>query len=98
MENLNELVSLNNQVDDLRLQDKLGKQNFREDRKKVFEPFTDTSEKTSEILTKTVTETSVKRQKNKALENINEKVLELMKDKGMIAPNLAFFLFDLFKP
>ena len=30
LENLNELVSLGNQVKDLRLQDKLGKPNFHE--------------------------------------------------------------------
>ena len=37
-EDLNELVSLENQVKTVRLQDKLGKQNFHEDMKKVFEP------------------------------------------------------------
>ena len=40
LENLEELVSLENQVKVVRLQDKLGKQNFREDMKKVFEPIT----------------------------------------------------------
>ena len=39
LENLNELASLQDQVKAVRLQDKLGKQNFREDMKKVFEPF-----------------------------------------------------------
>ena len=42
LEKLNDLVSLQNQEKALRLQDKLGKQNFPEDMKKVFEPNTDT--------------------------------------------------------
>ena len=36
LENLSELASLENQVKVVRLQDKLGKQNFHEDMKKVF--------------------------------------------------------------
>ena len=40
LQNLNELVSLQNEVKAVRLQDKLGKQNFHEDIKKVSEPFT----------------------------------------------------------
>ena len=39
-ENLEELISLECQVKAVRLQDKLGKQNFHEDMKKVFEPVT----------------------------------------------------------
>ena len=48
LEKLKKLVSLNNQVDDLRLQDKLGKQNFCHDLIKVLQPVTDTIKKTSE--------------------------------------------------
>ena len=40
LEKLEELVSLQNQVKVVRLQDKLAKQNFHEDMKKVFEPVT----------------------------------------------------------
>ena len=40
LENLNEIASLHDQVKAVRLQDKLGKQNFHEDMKKVFEPVT----------------------------------------------------------
>ena len=40
LKNLEELVSLENQVKVVKLQDKLGKQNFHEDTKKVFEPIT----------------------------------------------------------
>ena len=38
LENLEELFSLENQVKVVKLQDKLGKQSFHEDMKKVFEP------------------------------------------------------------
>ena len=64
-------------------------------RKKIFEPLTDTNQKGSENLTKTITETYIKN--NKAKENLNEKVLELMNDKGMIAPYLASSLVNLFR-
>ena len=40
LEILNDLVSLKNQVKAVRLQDRLGKKNFHEDMKKVFEPVT----------------------------------------------------------
>ena len=95
LEKLNELASLQGQVKAVRLQDKLGKQNFHEDMKKVFEPMTDTIKNTSENITKTLTENSIIN--NKAIENLNEKLLELMNDKGMIAPYLASSLFNLFK-
>ena len=96
LEKLEELVSLENQVKVVKLQDKLGKQNFHEDMNKVFEPLTDTLKKTSEDITKTITENS--NNNNKAIENINEKILELMNDKGLIAPYLASSLVNLFKP
>ena len=57
---------------------------------------TDVIKSTSEITTKTLTENSIKN--NKAIENLNEKFLELMNDKGMIAPYLASSLINLFKP
>ena len=72
LEKLNELVSLENQVRVVRLQDKLGKQNFHEDMKKVFEPVTKSLEKTSQDITKTMTENSTKN--NQALENLNNKL------------------------
>ena len=68
----------------VQLQDKPGKQNFHEKIKKVFESVTDIIKNTSENLTKTIAETSIKY--NEAKENLNEKVLELMNDKSMIAP------------
>ena len=96
MEKLEELVSLQKQVKVIRLQDKLGDQNFHEDMKKFFEPVTKALENISEDITKTIAETSNKN--NKALENLNEKVFELMNDNGMIAPSLASSLINLFKP
>ena len=69
LENLNELVSLQNQVKTVRLQGKLGKQNFHEDMKKVFEPVTKSLEQTSQDITKTLTESSMTN--NKAIENLN---------------------------
>ena len=95
LQNLNEAVSLQNQVKVVRLQDKLGKQTFHEDMEEVFEPLTDTLKKTSENITKTITEISIKN--NKSIENLNEKVLELMNDKGLIAPYLASSLVKVFK-
>ena len=86
LENLQELVSLENQVKVVKLQDKLGKQNFHEDMKKVFEPVTKSIENTSQDITKTITETSFKN--NQALENLNNKLLEVMNDRGVLASYL----------
>ena len=84
LKDLNELVSIENQVKIVGLQDKLGKQNFHEDMKKVFEPVTKSPKDVSEEVTKTMTENSINN--NKAMKKLNEKFLELMNDKGMIAP------------
>ena len=86
LEKLEELVSLQNQVKVVKLQDKLGEQNFHEDIKKVFEPVTKSLENTSENLTKAITETSIKN--NQALENINNNLLEIMNDRGILATYL----------
>ena len=96
LEELEELASLQNPVKAVRLQNKLGKQNFLEDMKKLYEPLTDTIENTSEDIAETITEISIKN--NKAISDINEKVLELMNEKGLIAPYLASSLVNLFKP
>ena len=95
IEKLNELFLLKNQVQEVRLQDKLGEQNFHEDMTKVFEPLTATLKKTCENITKTLTENSINN--NKAIENLNEKNLELTNDKGMIAPYLTTSLVEVFK-
>ena len=95
LENLEELVSLENQVKVFKLHDKLGKQNFHEDMKKVFEPLTDTPKETSENITKTITESSMNN--NKTISDLNKKILEFMNDKGLIAPYLASSLVNVFK-
>ena len=86
LENLNELVSLQDQVKTVKLQDKLGKQNFHEDMKKVFELFTKSLENTSQYITKAITETSL--ENNQAIENLNNKLLEIMNDRGILATYL----------
>ena len=86
LEKLNELVSLKDQVKAVRLQDKLAKQNFHEDMKKIFEPTTKSLESTSQDITKTITETSIKN--NQAIENLNNKLLEIMTDGGIISSYL----------
>ena len=64
--------------------------------KKIYEPLTDTMKNTSENLTKTIRETYIIN--NKAIKILNEKILELMNDKGMIEPYLVSSLVNLFKP
>ena len=83
---LEDLASLQDQVKVVRLQDKLGKQNFHEDMKKVFEPVTKSLENTCENLTKAITESS--KENNLALENLNDKLLEIMNDRGILASYL----------
>ena len=86
LDKLEELASLQDQVKVVRLQNKLGKQNFHEDMKKVFEPVTKSLENTSENLTKAITESS--KENNLALENLNNKLLEIMNDRGILATYL----------
>ena len=86
LEKLNELVSLQDQVKVVRLQDKLGEQNFHENMKKLYEPLTDTIQNTSENITKTITESS--KENNLALENLNKKLLETMNDRDILASYL----------
>ena len=86
LENLNEFASLQNQVKAVRFQDKLGKQSFQEDMKKVFEPVTKSLEKPSQDITKTITETSIKN--NQAIENLNNKLLEILNERGILASYL----------
>ena len=83
LRDLEELATLQNQVKVVRLQDKLGKQNFHEDLRKVFEPVTKSLENTSQDITKTMM--IIFKEKDKALENLNNKLLELMKDRGILA-------------
>ena len=54
--------------------------------KKGFEPVTKSLESTSQDITKTITETSIKN--NQAKENLNNKLLEIMNDRGILATYL----------
>ena len=87
LQKLNEAVSLQKQVQEVRLHDKLGQQNYREDTKTFFKPMTDEIKNTSEKITKTLTENSINH--NETIENLNEKILELMNEKGLIVPYLT---------
>ena len=95
LEKLNEAISLQKQVQEVILQNKLGDQNYHEDINKFFKPMTDELKNTSEKITRTLTENSINN--NKAIENLNEKILELMDEKGMIASYLASSLVKVFK-
>ena len=86
LDKLEESTSLQDQVKAVRLQDKLGKQNFHEDMKKVFEPVTKSLKNTSEKLTKAITESS--KENNLARENLNNKLLKIMNDRGILASYL----------
>ena len=88
MKKLEGLVSLQNQVKFVRLQDKLGKQNFPENMKKVFEPVIKSIKDVSQTLTKTKTETYINN--NKALENLNNKLLEILIDRCILARYLMY--------
>ena len=81
LEKIDELVSIENQVKVVRLQDKLGKQNFHADMKKVFQPVTKSIKDVSEEVTKTMTENSIRN--NQALEKLNNKLLEIKNDRGL---------------
>ena len=95
LKKLNEAISLQKQVQEVRLQNRLGDQNYHENINKFFKPMTDELKNTSEKITKTITENSINN--NKAIENLNENILELMDDKGLIAPYLVSSLVEVFK-
>ena len=96
LEKLEDLVSLQNQVKVVKLQDKLGKQNFHEDMKKVFEPVTKSLEYTSDKLTNAISESS--KENNLLLENVNNKLLEIMNDRGILATYLMSLLSKITNP
>ena len=64
--------------------------------KKVFEPGTKSLENSSQDITKFITETSIKN--NQAIENLNNKLLEILKDKGMLATYLMSSLSKITNP
>ena len=96
LEELEELASLQNQVEEVHSQEKIGEHKFYENTRKIFEPLADLIKINSEKLTKTITQNSIKN--NKALENLKEKALEWVNDKGVIAPYLASSLVFFYTP
>ena len=78
------------------MQDKLSKPNFHEDLKKVFEPVIKSNKDVSEEVTKIMTENSI--QHSQAIENLNIKLLEIMNDRGIIAPYLLSPLSEITNP
>ena len=64
--------------------------------KKVFELVTKSLENTSQDITETITETSLKN--NQAIENLNNKLLEIMNDRGIISSYLLSPLSKIFNP
>ena len=86
MEKLKKLVSLQVEVKAVRLQDKLGKQNFHEDMKKILEPVTKSLESTSQDKAKTLMEESNKN--SQKIENLDNNVLQIMNDRGILASYL----------
>ena len=87
---LNELASLQNRVKLVRLQEKLEKQSFRDDMKKIFEPVTKSIKDTSKDVTKTMILTP--KENKKALENLNNIFLKIMDDRGILASYLMSLL------
>ena len=76
---LEELASLENQVKDLQVHDKLGKHKFHEDEKNLYEALTSTINDACRDISKIITESSIKN--SPAISDQNEKVLELMKER-----------------
>ena len=64
--------------------------------KKVYEPVTKSLENTSESLTKAITESSTKN--NQAIENLNDKLLEIMNDRGILESYLMSRLSKITNP
>ena len=64
----------------------MGEQNYHQKSEKLFEPVTKSIENTSQNITKTIAESSFK--SNQAIENLNNKLLEIMNDRGILATYL----------
>ena len=96
LKNLNQLISLKSQVEELRVQDKLGKKTFHEDMQRVFEPVTNSIKDVSQDVIRTITILS--EQNNRALLNLGDKFLEKLKDRVLLACYLLFPLSKIIKP
>ena len=96
LENLNELVSLQSLVKASRLQVKLGKQNVHEDMKKLFELVSKSFSDFCEDVTKTMMVAS--EENNNALANLNNKLSNIMNDRGSFASYLVSALSKIINP
>ena len=79
MKKFGEVALLQDQVKALRMHDKLPKHKFHEDTEKLFEPLTQRNIDNSQDETETVTDTSI--ENNRALLNLNAKLLNILKDR-----------------
>ena len=77
------MVSLDSQVKETRLRDKLGQQKFHEVMRRVVEPVTKSIKDVSDEVTKALTETSINN--NKAIEILRNNFLKTINDRGIIA-------------
>ena len=75
------------------IKDKLGKQNYHEVVKKVFEPFTKSNKDDPENITKTITKESKK--KDKAIADLNNKLSDIMIDWSISASYFLSLLFEI---
>ena len=73
-------------MEGIRLQDKLGKQNFHENIRKIQEPLIDTLKNPSKNLTKTLTESSI--ENKEAISNLNDKLSEIMNYRCIVTKYL----------
>ena len=64
--------------------------------KKSYEPINDSIKDTSRDITKTMTESSIR--DKKAVENINNKLLEMTNDRGILATSLMSLLSEFINP
>ena len=93
---MTKLPSLQNQVINSTIHDELREQNFHEAMKKVFEPVSHTVKGASEDGTETMMVTS--KENSKTITNLNEKVLDVLNSRGIIATCIATPLLNFFKP
>ena len=90
------MVSLQNQIKTLRVQDKYGKQNFHEDMKKVFETVTKPIKDVFEDVKKPMKVTS--EENNKAIADLKEKVVEVLNNTGVKTSCLVSLLLKITSP
>ena len=90
LKDLIELKDLQLEVKQVRLVEEVGKQGYHYDIKEVIEPITNSIKDISEDVTITMVESS--KENNKALTTLNNKLSEIMNDRGIIASYLLSLL------